>query len=72
VGAKNEIGIHAIRAGDIVGDHTILFAGKGERIELKHQAHNRNSFAYGAIRAIKFIVRQDEYRIYTMKDVLNL
>jgi 4-hydroxy-tetrahydrodipicolinate reductase len=72
VGAKNEIGIHAIRAGDIVGDHTILFAGKGERIELKHQAHSRNSFAYGAIRAIKFIIRQDENRIYTMNDVLNL
>ena len=72
VGAKNEIGVHAIRAGDIVGDHTILFAGKGERIELKHQAHSRNSFASGAIRAIKFIVRQNENRIYTMKDVLNL
>ncbi len=72
VGAKNEIGVHAIRAGDIVGDHTILFAGKGERIELKHQAHSRNSFASGAIRAIKFIVRQNENRIFTMKDVLNL
>lgn len=72
IGAKNEIGVHAIRAGDIVGDHTILFAGKGERIELKHQAHSRNSFASGAIRAIKFIVRQNENRIYTMKDVLNL
>jgi len=72
IGAKNEIGVHAIRAGDIVGDHTILFAGKGERIELKHQAHSRNSFASGAIRAIKFIVIQNENRIYTMKDVLNL
>ena len=72
IGAKNEIGVHAIRAGDIVGDHTILFAGKGERIELKHQAHSRNRFASSAIRAIKFIVRQDENRIYNMKDGLNL
>jgi len=72
VGAKNEIGVHAIRAGDIVGDHTILFAGKGERIELKHQAHSRNSFASGAIRAIKFIAKQEESKIFDMKDVLNL
>ena len=42
IGAKNEIGIHSIRGGDIVGDHTILYAGPGERIELKHQAHSRD------------------------------
>jgi len=72
VGAKNEIGVHAIRAGDIVGDHTILFAGKGERIELKHQAHSRNSFASGAIDAVKFIAKQKENKIFEMKDVLNL
>ena len=72
VGAKNEIGIHSIRAGDIVGDHNILFAGTGERIELKHQAHSRSSFASGALQAIKFIVRQNQNRIYSMKDVLNL
>jgi len=72
VGAKNEIGVHAIRGGDIIGDHIILFAGTGERIELKHQAHSRSSFASGAIQAIKFIVRQNQNRIYSMKDVLNL
>lgn len=72
IGAKNEIGVHAIRAGDIIGDHTILYAGSGERIELKHQAHSRECFANGAIKAIKFIVRQYENRIYSMKDVLNL
>jgi len=72
IGAKNEIGVHAIRAGDIIGDHTILYAGSGERIELKHQAHSRECFANGAIKAIKFIVRQNENRIYSMKDVLNL
>ena len=72
VGAKNEIGFHSIRGGDIVGDHTVLYAGPGERIELKHQAHSRECFASGAIKAIKFIAEQDEIRIYTMKDVLNL
>jgi len=72
VGAKNEIGIHSIRGGDIVGDHTVLYAGPGERIELKHQAHSRECFANGAIKAIKFIAKQIEARIFTMNDVLNL
>ena len=72
IGAKNEIGVHAIRAGDIIGDHTILYAGPGERIELKHQAHSRECFANGAIKAIKFIISQNENRIYSMKEVLNL
>ena len=44
-----EIGIHAVRGGDIVGDHTVLFAGDGERIEIKHQAHSRSAFAKGAV-----------------------
>lgn len=72
IGASNEIGIHSIRAGDIVGDHTVLFAGVGERIELKHQAHNRNCFAEGAIKAIKFIAKVSEPRIYDTNDVLGL
>jgi 4-hydroxy-tetrahydrodipicolinate reductase len=72
VGARNEIGVHAIRGGDIVGDHTILYAGPGERIELKHQAHSRECFANGAIKAIKFIMKQQNNRIYTMNDVLDL
>ncbi len=72
VGAKNEIGIHSVRGGDIVGDHTVLYAGAGERIELKHQAHSRGCFAAGAIKAIKFIAKQNEIRIYSMKDVLSL
>lgn len=72
VGAKNEIGIHSVRGGDIVGDHTILFAGPGERIELKHQAHSRACFASGAIKAIKFVAKTKENRIFEMKDVLNL
>ncbi|MFX0024081.1 MAG: 4-hydroxy-tetrahydrodipicolinate reductase [Candidatus Hermodarchaeota archaeon] len=72
IGAKNEIGIHSIRAGDIVGDHTILYAGSGERIELKHQAHSRNCFASGAITAIKFIMNAIERKIYTTYEVLGL
>ena len=72
IGPKKEIGIHAVRAGDIVGDHTILYTGAGERIELKHQAHSRDCFATGAIRAIKFISQAKESKIYTTGEVLNL
>jgi 4-hydroxy-tetrahydrodipicolinate reductase len=72
IGAKNEIGIHSIRGGDIVGDHTILYAGPGERIELKHQAHSRECFANGAIKAIKFIAKAEENRIYSTSEVLGL
>ncbi len=72
IGAKNEIGIHSIRAGDIIGDHIILYAGPGERIELKHQAHSRSCFATGAIKAIKFIVQAKENKIYTTNEVLGL
>jgi 4-hydroxy-tetrahydrodipicolinate reductase len=71
-GAKNEIGIHCLRAGDIVGEHKIIYAGSGEYIELKHTAINRDCFATGAIHAIKFIMKQKENKIFEMKDVLNL
>ncbi|RJP18574.1 MAG: 4-hydroxy-tetrahydrodipicolinate reductase [Candidatus Abyssobacteria bacterium SURF_5] len=66
-----EIGIHAVRGGDIVGDHTILFAGQGERIEITHRAHSRDNFARGALLAAKFVVRQPA-GLYTMQDVLKL
>ncbi len=72
VGAKNEIGIHSIRAGDIVGDHTVLYAGPGERIELKHQAHSRECFADGSLKAIKFIANAEENRIFSTSEVLGL
>jgi len=72
IGGNNEIGFHSIRAGDIVGDHIILYAGPGERIELKHQAHSRSCFATGAIKAIKFIVQAKENKIYTTNEVLGL
>lgn len=72
IGAKNEIGVHAIRGGDIVGDHIVLYAGPGERIEFKHQAHSRTCFASGVITAIKFIVKAQESKIYNTKEVLGL
>lgn len=72
ISGKNEIGIHSVRGGDIVGDHTILYAGSGERIELKHQAHSRSCFAAGAIKAIKFIAKVKEAKIYSTNEVLGL
>ena len=64
-----EIGVHALRAGDIVGDHTVLFAGPGERLEIRHQAHSRQAFASGAVRAARWVVGRPP-GIYGMKDVL--
>jgi len=68
---KGEIGIHAVRGGDIAGDHTVLFAGDGERVELKHMAHNRQPFAQGALRAALFL-KGKHPGLYTMVDVLGL
>jgi 4-hydroxy-tetrahydrodipicolinate reductase len=65
-----EIGVHAIRAGDIVGDHTVLFAGPGERLEIKHQAHSRIAFASGAIKAARWVTSAKP-GIYNMGDVLG-
>ena len=67
----SEIGIQTIRAGDITGDHTVLFGGIGERLELTHRAHNRDNFARGAVRAAAWIVRQS-IGLYDMQDVLGL
>jgi len=68
---KSEIGIQSIRAGDIVGDHTILFGGLGERIEVTHRASSRDTFAGGALRAAQWVVRQPP-GLYDMMDVLGL
>ena len=67
---EGEIGIHAVRAGDIVGDHTVLFATSGERIEIIHRAHSRDAFVSGVIKAVKFI--KGRIGIYDMGDVLKL
>jgi 4-hydroxy-tetrahydrodipicolinate reductase len=69
---KNEIGIFSIRAGDIVGDHTIYFTGIGERIELTHRAHSRYPFAIGAIKAAKWLSKIKKSGLYNMSDVLNI
>ena len=66
-----EIGVHAIRGGDVIGDHTVIFAGLGERIELTHKASDRAIFARGALRAAQWVVSQ-EPGVYDMQDVLGL
>ena len=66
-----EIGIHAVRGGDIVGDHTILFAGVGERLEIVHRAHSRESFAGGAIRAARWIINAPN-GLHGIESVLDL
>ncbi|OQB88853.1 MAG: 4-hydroxy-tetrahydrodipicolinate reductase [Verrucomicrobia bacterium ADurb.Bin118] len=66
-----EIGLHAIRGGDVVGDHTVIFATPGERLELTHKAASRETFAHGALRAARWVVRQPPGH-YDMQDVLGL
>jgi len=66
-----EIGIQTWRAGDITGEHTVMFGGIGERLELTHRAHNRDNFARGAVRAALWVVKQPE-GLYDMQDVLGL
>ncbi|MEW6100805.1 MAG: 4-hydroxy-tetrahydrodipicolinate reductase [Candidatus Omnitrophota bacterium] len=65
-----EIPIHAIRLGDIVGDHTVIFCGNSERIEIKHQAHSRDLFAVGALKAAKWVFGKPA-GLYSMLDVLK-
>lgn len=65
---NDEVKIHSIRAGDIVGEHIVMFIGKGERLELIHRATNRNAFATGVIYAIRFLVKQKP-GLYTMDDI---
>lgn len=73
VGARprKEIGMHALRGGDVVGEHTVIFAGDGERIELTHKASSRTTFAKGAVRAAKFLAVA-EPDLYDMLDVLGI
>jgi 4-hydroxy-tetrahydrodipicolinate reductase len=68
---RDEIGIHSIRGGDVVGDHTVIFAGAGERLELTHRASRRETFAHGALRAAQWIIGKPP-GLYTMGDVLGL
>ena len=66
---KAQIGIQAIRGGDVVGVHTIYFMGPGERIEVTHQAHSRETFAQGALRAAAWLCGQQPGRLYGMQDI---
>lgn len=67
----DQIGIHVIRSGDVIGDHTVIFGGLGERIEITHKAHTRDTFVRGAIRAAKFLAHKPP-GIYSMSDVLQV
>ena len=65
------IGFSAIRGGDIVGDHTVLFAGTGERIEITHRSNNRAGYAQGGLRAARFLAGRKS-GLYDMNDVLGI
>lgn len=66
-----QVGMHAIRGGDVVGDHTVIFASTGERVELTHKASSRETFAIGALRAARWIVGKAP-GLFSMEDVLGL
>ena len=68
---RAEIGVHSVRGGDVVGDHTVIFANTGERVELTHKASSRETFANGALRAAAWLVGQKP-GLYDMQDVLGL
>lgn len=67
---RNQICIHSIRAGEIVGEHTVTFCNGGERLELIHKAQTRDAFAFGAVRAAKFLAKKPP-GLYKMEDALN-
>ena len=69
--ARKTIGFHSLRGGDIVGDHTVTFAGTGERLEITHRASSRENFAAGALRAVQFVHNRPP-GFYGMEDVLGL
>lgn len=68
---RKTIGFATVRAGDIVGEHSVLFAGEGERLEIAHKASSRMAFAKGAVRAAKWLNNQSSGRLYSMSDVLG-
>ncbi len=68
---RKEIGIFSLRSGDVVGEHTVVFGAPGERLELTHRAHSRDTFARGALRAARFVAGRPP-GLYSMQDVLGL
>jgi 4-hydroxy-tetrahydrodipicolinate reductase len=69
---RGAIGLQTLRGGDVVGDHTLVFAGTGERLELTHRAGSRDNFALGALRAAAWLVKQKKPGLYDISDVLGL
>jgi len=68
---NGEIGLHAVRGGDVVGEHVIYYTAVGERLEVKHVAHSRDTFAHGALRAVRWVADRGP-GLYSMSDVLGL
>lgn len=68
---EDEMGVQTLRGGDVVGDHTMYFLGPGERIEITHRAHSRETFAHGAIRAAKWMFGKEPGKLYSMTDLLS-
>jgi 4-hydroxy-tetrahydrodipicolinate reductase len=68
---SGQIGVHSLRAGDIVGEHTVVFATLGERLEFTHRCHSRNTFALGALRAARFVHEKDA-GFFNMQDALGI
>jgi len=73
VGARDreEIGVHALRGGDVIGDHVVHLMGGGERLELTHRATNRDVFAHGALRAARWLAGMNRGR-YSLRDILDV
>jgi 4-hydroxy-tetrahydrodipicolinate reductase len=73
IGARpeKELGVHALRGGDVVGDHTVYFFGPGERVEITHRAHSRENFARGALRAAAWLSEQKAGELYSMGHLLG-
>ena len=67
----DQLGIQTLRGGDVVGDHTVYYFGPGERISVTHQAHSRENFAKGALRAARWLQSQDPGKLYSMQDMLQ-
>ncbi|QQK07574.1 4-hydroxy-tetrahydrodipicolinate reductase [Miniphocaeibacter halophilus] len=68
--ANNEVGIHSVRGGTIVGEHTVLFSGEDEILEVTHKAQSKKIFAFGALKACKFIIEK-ENNLYSMRDIFD-
>jgi 4-hydroxy-tetrahydrodipicolinate reductase len=69
---RGEIGVHSIRGGDVVGDHSVMFIGNGERIELKHTMGSRDALANGFIQSIRWVYGKKDGKVHDLNEVLGL